>query len=84
MFRYLVVVFALWISLGTAGAGSIPRPPSFSADADPEEILARYPLNVLNEQLAFSYYGAPVRKVTLPNGHTGWVYEVGGTPRHQL
>jgi hypothetical protein len=84
MFRYLTIVLLFLTTIATASQGEIPRPPFFSDDADPEEVLLDYPLNVMTEQLAFSYHGAPIEKFTLPNGHTGWVYEVGGTPTHRL
>lgn len=38
--------------------------------------LQKAPLGELTKQQAFSRYGAADRVVRLPNGHTGWVYEV--------
>ena len=84
MLRYLTFALAFWTTISIAAQGEIPRPPFFSEEADPEEVLAQYPLNVMTEQLAFSYHGTPIQKITLPNGHSGWVYEVGGTPTHRL
>jgi hypothetical protein len=84
MTKYLAFVFAIWTTLAVASQNDIPRPPFFSDDADPEEVLANYPLNVMDELLAFSYHGTAIQQIMLPNGHTGWVYEVGGTPTHKL
>ena len=84
MYKYLTFALILSTTVAISGQNDIPRPPFFSEDADPEEVLAQYPLNVIDEQLAFSFHGTAIREITLPNGHTGWVYEVGGTPTHKL
>ena len=54
-----------------------PMPPDFSAKADREEALLKYPLGVITKQAAFSHHGQAIRTVTLPNGNEGWVYQVG-------
>ncbi|MDE2089455.1 MAG: hypothetical protein KGJ12_05490 [Gammaproteobacteria bacterium] len=54
-----------------------PMPPDFSAKTDMQEALLKYPLGVINKEAAFSHHGQATRKVTLPNGNEGWVYQVG-------
>jgi hypothetical protein len=54
-----------------------PMPPDFSAKTDMQEALLKYPLGVITQEAAFSHHGQAARKVTLPNGNEGWVYQVG-------
>ena len=54
-----------------------PMPPSFSTKTNPEEALRKYPLGAITKEAAFSHHGQAIRKVTLPNGNEGWVYQVG-------
>lgn len=83
MFRYLVLLLVVCVTVVPAAPGDIPRPPYFRENADPAKVLAQYPLGVITKQLAFSYHGKAVKEVELPNGHIGWIYDVGGTPVHQ-
>ena len=66
----------------------IPQPPTLLRDAgDPSEVLETYPLGVIDELTAFGQHGGAHQKITLPNGHMGWVYEYGyghGTHRYIL
>jgi hypothetical protein len=52
-------------------------PQAFSLETDPSEVLRTYPLKIIDEQQAFAHHGGPVRKITLPNGLTGWLYTAG-------
>lgn len=52
-------------------------PPSFSTKTVPEKALRQYPLGVITREAAFSHHGQATRKVTLPNGDEGRVYQVG-------
>ena len=61
-------------SLGAAAEVSMP--PHFSGGADPAGALGGYPLGEIDRQAAFSHHGKASRKVSLPNGLTGWVYDV--------
>ena len=61
----------------------VPMPPTFSLSAEPEEVLRAYPLGVITEQAAFSHHGGPHREITLPNGDTGWLYNVGKNEWHR-
>lgn len=54
-----------------------PMPPDFSIKTDMEQALLKYPLGVITQEAAFSHHGQATRKVTLPNGNEGWVYQVG-------
>ena len=54
-----------------------PMPPVFSTKTDREEALLKYPLGVITQVAAFAHHGQATRKVTLPNGNEGWVYQVG-------
>ncbi len=54
-----------------------PMPPYFTTRADMEAVLLKYPLGVITKEAAFSHHGQATRKVTLPNGNEGWVYQVG-------
>ena len=76
-YRKGIWLLLLWASAGLAGQPQLPMPPTFSINNDPEDILHDYPLGVINEQAAFAHHGGPVRKITLPNGHPGWLYKAG-------
>jgi hypothetical protein len=54
-----------------------PMLPDFSTKTDMKEALLKYPLGVITKDAAFSHHGQATRKVTLPNGNEGWVYQVG-------
>lgn len=64
-----------------AEQNSLPMPPYFSVDSDPETVLREYPLGVITRQAAFSHHGQATRSVKLPNGSEGWVYQVGEESR---
>lgn len=55
----------------------LPMPPTFSTKTDMKEALLKYPLGVINKEVAFAHHGQATRKVTLPNSNEGWVYQVG-------
>ena len=74
--EFLLITF-LWASTSAADSGLLPKPPTLSIETDPEPALQIYPLGVITQQAAFSFHGAPDKKVTLPNGKEGWVYAVG-------
>jgi len=52
-------------------------PPKFAYQYQPEHVLSKYPLGLINKQEAFAHHGGPVRKITLPNGNQGWIYMTG-------
>ena len=54
-----------------------PTPPDFSTTTHVQAALLKYPLGVISKEAAFSHHGQATRKVTLPNGNEGWVYQVG-------
>lgn len=54
-----------------------PMPPEFSTTTHTQKALRQYPLGVITKEAAFSHHGQATRKVTLPNGNEGWVYQVG-------
>lgn len=66
-----------WSSVGFAIEPKKPKPPAFSIENDPAEVLHEYPLGTITKQEAFAYHGGPIHKVTLPNGEEGWLYLVG-------
>ncbi len=77
-----VVVIVMAMSLFSqfsqaAGQKYPPMPPDFSTRTDMEAALLIYPLGVITKEAAFSHHGQATRKVTLPNGNEGWVYQVG-------
>jgi hypothetical protein len=61
-------------------AAPIAMPPTFAPSASIEQTLQGYPLGVLTQQAAFAHHGGAHRKIELPNGLEGWVYDVGGLP----
>ena len=75
--RLVIGAFVLWVSVGFAVEPNKPKPPAFSIDNEPAEILHNYPLGVITELEAFAFHGSPVRKVTLPSGQPGWLYKAG-------
>lgn len=80
----LLVAISSHAETGNTGAGdSLKMPPSFSIDADPDEVLGEYPLGVIPRSAAFSHHGKAHKTVTLVNGMEGWTYEVhqGGNPK---
>lgn len=78
MFMTLTMISAL---AHAAERSSLPMPPYFSVDSDPETVLREYPLGVITQQAAFSHHGKATRSVKLPNGNDGWVYQVGEESR---
>jgi len=60
-----------------AEPGKMPMPPVFDARTDTERALTEYPLAVITREAAFAHHGKAHREVSLPNGLTGWVYQVG-------
>ena len=54
-----------------------PMPPSVAFGNEPSDVLASYPLGIINEQDAFAHHGSPIRKEALPNGSQGWIYKSG-------
>jgi hypothetical protein len=59
-------------------AQELPVPPSFTPEADAEEVLQQYPLGVITAVAAHSHHGHADHKIDSPNGLLGWVYEVSG------
>ena len=77
MIRILLLVCAVLMSAGSwAGQNSLPIPPAFNANTDPETALRDYPLGVIPKRIAFIRHGPPHKTVTLANGEEGWVYEI--------
>ncbi len=77
----LVLAFALISWSSSAQSGNLPMPPAFAPTAPVEQTLRAYPLGVITKQAAFSHHGKAHRELKLPNGLTGWVYDVGGLPK---
>ena len=81
--RYLSIVMLLIATVffgvpSLAAESKRPSmPPDFSTKTDMEQALLKYPLGVITKDTAFSHHGQATRKVTLPNGNEGWVYQVG-------
>jgi len=75
--RVVLIALVFWSSTGLAIEPTKLKPPPFSIENDPAEVLHSYPLGVITELEAFSFHGSPVHKVTLPNGKKGWLYLVG-------
>ena len=76
----MILTALLSTGSGLALADQLPMPPTFARQADAEQTLRAYPLGVITRQVAFSHHGEAHREVNLPNGLTGWVYDVGGLP----
>lgn len=75
----LAIGVGTWAGLGLAD--KLPMPPTFTPQGDAEQTLRAYPLGVISRQAAFSHHGKAHREVKLPNGLTGWAYDVGGQPK---
>lgn len=78
------------LALGVTGlallgpvAAQMVMPPTFELNADPKTVLSTYPLGSIPQQAAFSHHGGAHRAVTLSNGSTGWIYNVGGKEWHR-
>ncbi len=76
--KFISIVTLIVIS-GSAFAVQMKKqmPPEFSFKHDPKKVLREYPLGLINKQEAFAHHGGPVRKMTLPNGNSGWLYSTG-------
>lgn len=78
--KKIIVSGVLFISFyfisSTLFAGTLPMPPVFKLESDQVSVLKDYPLGVIDELAAFSHHGQPDHKIKLPNGNTGWVYEI--------
>lgn len=66
-----------WSSASVSAEQTKSKPPAFTIENDPTDVLHEYPLGTINRQEAFAYHGGPIHKVTLPNGKEGWLYLVG-------
>ena len=73
----LVVACVVLSNTALAAQAQKQMPPTFSFMHEPENVLSKYPLGLINEQEAFAHHGGPVRKLTLPNGNRGWLYSTG-------
>jgi len=78
----------LWALLGLAlpapaVAADVSMPLRFDINAEPREVLRQYPLGEIDEQTAFSHHGQADKKVELPNGAEGWLYDVGREEWHR-
>ena len=71
----LLVVVSVGKAAPPDGDKFLPMPPSFSVDANAEQLLKAYPLGVITKEAAFAHHGQAHNVVTLPNGLEGWVYE---------
>ena len=76
-FTRTIVVASMMILASTAAVAYKPMPPVFKLENDAAEVLRKYPLGVLHRREAFAHHGGPVKKLTLPNGNSGWLYKVG-------
>lgn len=86
--RLMVSVLAGLVSImlplaSYAETQTLPMPPRFTLKELPPSVLAAYPLGVINQQAAFSHHGSAHRRITLPNGNEGWVYNVGDKEWHR-
>jgi len=70
------MLFALFA--GGTFAENLSVPPTFTPDADAEQVMRNYPLGVITEIAAHAHHGHADHKIDLPNGLEGWVYEVSG------
>ncbi|MBD3620230.1 MAG: hypothetical protein LPK43_01030 [Gammaproteobacteria bacterium] len=88
LFTTLLLAAIAFTPMNLGATEHIPQPPTLPRDAgDPSEALQAYPLGVIDELTAFGQHGGAHQKITLPNGHMGWVYEYGyghGTHRYIL
>ena len=80
MKNWVLSMFLLLLATGSVAevqrsAGYMPMPPSFSLEADRDDVLTEYPLGVITRMAAFSHHGQAHKNVRLPNGLEGWVYE---------
>lgn len=77
-----IAIAAILAVLGSASIWAAepthpPMPPVFSTNTNVEQALLKYPLGVISKEAAFAHHGQATRKITLPNGNEGWVYQVG-------
>lgn len=71
--------FVSWVlAVASAAAVTLPMPPQFDAQRDPEDLLRSYPLGVITQPAAHAHHGHPDHRIDLPNGLEGWVYELHG------
>ncbi len=68
---------SIFFNAGLALEPQKPMPPKFSIENDPVKVLNDYPLGIINKQDAFAHHGGAIRKLSLPNGNTGWLYKAG-------
>ncbi len=78
MINKTVAAMLLGLVLNPLADAALPMPPAFKPDAPVEQTLRAYPLGVISKQAAFSHHGKAHREIKLPNGMSGWVYDVGG------
>jgi len=76
--KYFLVLLSTIIImfLGSASAENAKMPMKFKYDSKPEKVLQTYPLGSLNRMAVFSHHGKADKEIVLPNGRSGWVYDV--------
>ncbi|HID50192.1 MAG TPA: hypothetical protein EYP40_11395 [Chromatiales bacterium] len=62
---------------------TLPMPPRFTQNALPATVLLAYPLGMIDHQAAFSHHGSAHRRLTMPNGNEGWVFNIGDKEWHR-
>lgn len=84
LFMVLTGFFSLVIPLVPyAETEKISMPPRLTLNELPPAVLVAYPLGVVNQQAAFSHHGSAHRRLTLPNGNEGWIFNVGDKGWHR-
>jgi len=80
-----LIMFSIMAFIGNSVADQKPMqmPPHLNLNAQPKEVLGKYPLGEIPKDVAFSHHGSPQRKIKLPNLSEGWVYNVGKKEWHR-
>jgi len=81
------LIFIFWftasLALANTSAAEQPMPPGLNLGAEPQIVLAGYPIGRLAADTARLHYGGPHKTFSLINGLQGWLYNVGTKEWHR-
>lgn len=84
IFMSTLMLFMLSSNVSSEETRHLVMPPTFNLEIHSETVLGSYPLGKINKQAAFSHHGSSKKEITLPNGKTGWVYDIGNIETHRI
>lgn len=79
----LLLAMMLIGAVADAQQKTLPKPPRFTLNEKPEQVLANYPLGIIDRNAAFSHHGKAHKELVLANRREAWLYDVGEKEWHR-